>query len=159
MKKIPLTRGKETLVDDGDFEIFGVFNWYCTEHGYAARRDSEDKLHYLHRDITNASTEEVVDHINCNKLDNRRVNLRKCTQAENTWNARNKKVGKSGFIGVYTSDTGAKQGWHLKKKYAAKIHVNGKSIWLGRYATPEEAHRVYVDACNKYHGSFSKFLE
>ena len=157
MKRIELTRGKFATVDDADFEVFSAYSWHCTEHGYAARRDGEDKHHYLHRDILGVKKGEVVDHISGDKLDNRRSNLRICTQLENTWNSRNKKVGSTGFPGVCESNSGAKYGWKLKKKYATKIEVNKKLIWLGRYATDEEAHRVYVDACKKYRGEYSVY--
>lgn len=158
MRRIELTRGKFATVDDADFELFGVYSWHCTEHGYSARRDAHNKHHYLHRDILGAKKGEVVDHISGDKLDNRRSNLRICSQAENTWNNRNKKVGKTGLAGVYESDTSHKKmGWKLKKKYAARIEVNKKQIWLGRYKTAEEAHRVYVDACKKYRGEYSVY--
>ena len=157
MKRIELTRGKFATVDDADFDILGKYSWHCTEHGYAARRDSDSKHHYLHRDILNAKKGEVIDHISGDKLDNRRVNLRICSQAENTWNSHNRKSGTTGFQGVYESNPYSKRGWNLKKKYAARINVNKKQIWLGRYETAEEAYRVYVDACKKYRGEYSPY--
>lgn len=155
MCKLELTRGQFALLDEEDYEKFKKYSWHCTNHGYAARRDADNIHHYLHRDVLDAKKGDVIDHINGNKLDNRRENLRFCTQMQNSWNARHKR-GRVPFTGVHISDPYAKQGWFLKKRYAAKIKIDGKDIWLGRYETPELAHLAYRDACIKYRGDFAR---
>lgn len=155
MKRIELTRGKFATVDDADFELFGGYSWQCTKHGYARRRISDEVFSYLHREVMGAESSDVVDHINRDKLDNRKENLRFCTRGENSKNA-NRKPGAVGLCGVYINNPGGKTGKGVKK-FAARIRVNRKRVWLGRFETVEEAHRVYVDACKKYHGSFSRY--
>lgn len=156
MKKIKLTRGREALVDDEDFERLSSFNWQCTEHGYARRRVSNKVFSYMHREVMSAKSSETIDHRNSDKLDNRKENLRFCTPGQNAKNS-NRKPGATGLCGVYINNPLGKTGNGVKNKFVARIRVDMKNVWLGRYATAEEAHRVYVDACKKYHGSFSRY--
>jgi hypothetical protein len=77
----------------------------------------------------------LLDHINGDKQDNSIKNLRKVTLAQNQWNL-HREV----------------KGWSYKSgAYYARIRVNNKNIYLGRYDTPEKAHQVYLDAKQKYH--------
>lgn len=86
----------------------------------------------------------IVDHINRDKLDNRIANLRDTNCSVNGMNTmRASGKSKSGLRGVaYRAETG---------RWSAKIKVEGKCIWLGTYATPEEAHEVYMKAKATYH--------
>lgn len=86
----------------------------------------------------------LIDHINGDKSDNRIVNLRVVEADGNSQNIRKpNRRNKSGFMGVI---------WY-QNKWRAGMSLNGKSKWLGDYATPEEAHRVYLDAKRKYHAA------
>ena len=90
---------------------------------------------------------EELDHINCNRADNRLVNLREATRAENTRNARTPVRNTSGFKGV---------SFHKRMgKWQAQIQ-NGKVIFLGYYDSPEEAHQAYVMAASRFHGDFAR---
>jgi hypothetical protein len=89
-----------------------------------------------------------VDHINGNPLDNRRENLRICTQQENSWNQRKRRTNTCGFKGVYW-DKGA-------KKYQAQICKDGKRKYLGLFDCPEKAHEAYCKAAQELHGEFSR---
>jgi hypothetical protein len=90
-----------------------------------------------------------VDHINGNSLDNRIVNLREATNAENMMNCGAKKNNTSGFKGV---------SWHkVTGRWQAIIRADGKLKHLGIFATPEEAFVAYSDAAKRYHGQFSRF--
>jgi hypothetical protein len=151
MKKIKLTRNKCAIVDDDVYERLGAFSWHCTDHGYVARRSTDNTHHYLHRDIMGPEKGMVVDHINGDRLDNRRENLRIVSQRENTWNSTVAR-GAVPYRGVYIADSQAKkEGWNLKKKYAARIMFHGNYVWLGRFTTPEEARDAYEAAKEKYH--------
>jgi hypothetical protein len=103
MKKIKLTRNKYALVDNRDFKIVSQFRWHCTEHGYAARRDSTNKLIYMHRFINQTPNNLVTDHRNGNKLDNTRNNLRSCLPGQNTFNSKTSGRNKSGYRGICLS--------------------------------------------------------
>lgn len=89
MKKIKLTQGKCALVDDEDYERVNQFKWTAekcskSENYYARNRTINTKMHRLIMGIGKSSL--VVDHINHKTLDNRKQNLRVCTQAENLRN-------------------------------------------------------------------------
>lgn len=99
VRTIPLTQGKLALVDDDLYEYLCQWKWYYN-NGYALAYDKETKRAIrMHRFITTPLDSEVVDHINHNTLDNRRENLRVCTQAENCQNRsdHNESTGK-GFL-------------------------------------------------------------
>ena len=86
----------------------------------------------------------LIDHINGNKSDNRLENLRLVDESGNSQNIRKpNKRNKSGYLGVT----------FFQKKWRASITVNGKTVWLGDYSTPEEAHQVYVKAKREYHAA------
>lgn len=87
-----------------------------------------------------------IDHINGDATDNRWVNLRDVETRVNVENQRKaNKKNKTGFLGVRFVKSGK------RKPYVAKIGVHGKSIYLGGFGTPEEAHEAYIRAKRKYH--------
>jgi len=88
----------------------------------------------------------VVDHLDGNKLNNQRSNLRICTQVENGANRGKNKNNTSGFKGV--SFIG--HGRNLAKTWRANLRHNGSTENLGNYATPEEAAQAYNAAVIKY---------
>ena len=89
MKEIPLTQGKVTFVDDDIYEWVSLQVWYYGNNGYATRDHKQNKQRIsilLHRLIMNAPEDKEVDHIDGNKLNNMRSNLRICTRMENSHN-------------------------------------------------------------------------
>ena len=70
------------LVSDEDFEWLNQFEWYWF-NGYAVRFEGLRRF-AMHREIIIPNPGMVVDHKNQNRLDNRRENLRECTQSENS---------------------------------------------------------------------------
>src|SRR5690606_29717188 len=97
-KEIPLTRGKVALVDDEDFEWLSQYSWYLSNEYPASR--VEGKFTYMHRLITGAGKGEVVDHINDNKYDNTRSNLRITTNQNNIRKSKMWSSNTSGYKGV-----------------------------------------------------------
>lgn len=76
----------EFMFDLEDFEKVKQFNWYEASNGYITHKDRGKPVLQLHRFITDCPQGKVVDHMNHNKKDNRKKNLRVCTQKENANN-------------------------------------------------------------------------
>lgn len=155
MKVIQLTRGKFATVDDEDYEWLSRKNWVFLAGGYAATR-GQNPVHpekttqiYMHRLIMGLThgDKKYVDHINGDKIDNRRGNLRICTNAENMRNRGRTASNTSGYKGVYR---GRQPG-----RWRALIMVDGKTISLGQYDHPEEAYAAYCKAAAELHGEFA----
>lgn len=146
MKLIRLSKGKIAKVDDEDYEWLMQWKW-SFDGKYAQRYFCETKNMKMHRQIMDAKDGEQVDHINQDKLDNRRANLRLCTDTENKRNSPLRKDNTSGYKGVYFEKS--------KRKWHTHIAINGKIIYLGLYETAEEGARVYDDAARKYFGEFA----
>lgn len=149
--QIPLTRGLVALVDDEDAGWLSRFKWCAMPKRlafYAMRTvyGGKSKTVYMHRLILGAPQGVEVDHINMNALDNRRGNLRLCTGAENKLNRRAMALSVTGLKGVSPSRGG----------YMAMIKKDGKSHFLGRFPTPEEAHEAYRHAAAELHGEFAR---
>jgi len=150
---IELTKGFVAVIDAKDVPLVDGFNWFAnmvTNTVYAARWQSlggnKGRNIYMHREILSASGDLCVDHINCNGLDNRRVNLRFATKAQNAWNQRVSRNSKTGLKGI---------SWHTRCcVWHARIKFMGKDIHLGSFKTPEAAHAAYADACEKFRGEF-----
>lgn len=149
-KEIPLTQGKVALVDDDDFERLIVSKWCVSAQGYAIRhlRKFQFGSTMMHREILGAPKDMDVDHVNLNKLDNRRVNLRLCKMSQNIANSGKRKNNTSGYKGVSWS----KQ----NKKWYACIKVNRKTIDLGRYDNILDAVEAHDVAAKKYFGEFAR---
>jgi hypothetical protein len=90
--------------------------------------------------------ENVPDHINRNKLDNRQGNLRIITSAQNLLNRGVQKNNSTGFKGVYFDKR-----FNL---YYARIKVSGKSVHLGCRRTAQEAHELWCEEARKIRGDF-----
>jgi hypothetical protein len=101
----------------------------------------------LHRWLTTAGMKQIIDHINGNPLDNRRVNLRICTPAENARNRRAQRGSHAGYKGVH---------WHNVGKWRAVIWANGVRHDLGVFGSREEAASAYDKAALELHGEFAR---
>ena len=153
MRLISLTRNQKTKVDCENFLKFSQFKWYARRSSsgkfYAVRAiypKNKQKIVYMHRLVIKAPDGLEVDHINGDTLDNRKSNLRLCTNAENLRNQSKHRRNKSGFKGVVRNGN----------NWQAKIRVNNKTIYLGTFKTPVEAAKKYDEYVIKYHGEFAR---
>lgn len=145
MPELELTKGRKCLVDEEDHKLLAGYKWCVTSTGYVHNR----ALGRIHRAIMRAPKGSIVDHINGNKLDNRRCNLRFATKSQNNMNCHVAR-GVSEFKGVV---------WAKRKNggmWRARIVVGGKAIHLGSYKTDVEAAKAYNNAALKYFGEFAK---
>lgn len=129
MKYIKLTKGKRALVDNEDFESINKWKWHFDSTGYAVHKGN-GKV-YMHQLVNKTPKGLFTDHINRNKLDNRRKNLRTCTQSMNMFNTGKQKNNTSGHTGVV---------WYKRDKtWQAQIKLNQKLIFLGRFTNIRDA--------------------
>ena len=128
-------------MDKRDRELFTT-KLRINSKGYVV---CQEKL--LHRVIMNAKEGEVVDHINGNKLDNRRKNLRICTNSENVRFQKRHKNNTSGFKGVSWSKG--------MKKWEARIMVDRKSIVGGYFSNRLDAAKEYNRLATKFFGEYA----
>lgn len=142
MKAIELTRGMYAKVDDDDFEPLSKINWYYAKVGYACNR----RVGYMHRIVTKAPKGVFVDHINGDKLDNRRSNLRFCNRSQNAANSIKAWGNTSKYRGV---------AWKKdKKKWKAYITYSGKQIHIGYFDDEELATEARDNKARQLHQEF-----
>lgn len=156
MKEIRLTKGKSTLVDDNDYENLSGWSWFLHSGGYAVRGNYNYKTKtnvvvMMQNQIMEPCGNLWVDHINGDKLDNRRVNLRFCSHSQNAVNKIVSKDNTSGYKGV--SYRGNEK---RIKRWRAYIKQNRKQIFIGNYLTAEEAAKAYDKKAKEIYGQFAK---
>lgn len=154
VEEIPLTQGKAAIVDAVDFEWLSQWKWCAYRDGktwYARRsgrsQDGKRITVSMHREILDAHPGVEVDHRNADGLDNRRVNLRLATKAENGRNRLTPINNTSGYKGVY---------WHERhRKWYAQITVEKKRAHLGHFDSAEDAARAYDKVAKEVYGDFA----
>lgn len=154
MKTIELSQGAVATVDDEDYEWPAKYSWYLA-HGYAQRSQQFGsrtdgsrfvRTYRMHYEILKPKHPMVTDHINGNRLDNRRVNLREATRVQNTMNMKVSPRNKLGIKGVCKRDN----------RFVARIRVKRELIHLGCFKTTGEAAAAYFCAAKKYFGEFAR---
>lgn len=169
MKKISLTKGYVTLVDDADYERVAAFNWhalvtsagvYAIGRPYPPRKagrrpvgqvvEPKPPKVLLHRWLLGVGDPTVqVDHRDKDSLNNQRHNLRTSTHQQNRCNQK-KRVGTSSrYKGV--SWNARQQCWH------AKIAVYGRTRYIGSFEDEKAAALAYDRAAHSYHKEFASF--
>lgn len=150
MKKLKLTKGKFAIVDDEDYKYLNQWKWQYSSRGYAVRQkyiNGKYKEIQLHRIVNNTPDGYQTDHINQDRLDNRKLNLRNCTNQQNSFNASLRKDSFSKIRGV---------SFHkYAHKWRAHIGVLGKHMSLGYFLNIEDAKEARQKAERKYFGEFS----
>lgn len=155
VKKISLTQGQVALVDNEDYDWLNQYKWYADKRRgnfYAIRSSWKNGKHYpvyMHREILKLKRgdKRQGDHINHNILDNKRENLRICTNRQNGMNQKVHSNSTSQFKGVC---------WHkVAKKWIANITIEGKTKHIGLFGLEENAALAYNKAAKKYFGNFA----
>lgn len=152
MKEISLNKNRFVIVDDRDYENLNQFRWCVDAQGYATRAiynpdDQKSRRVLMHRVLMNTPNGYDTDHINGNKLDNRRCNLRIATRTQNIINvSKPNRHNKVGFRGVQMSKEG---------RFYSGLIVNGKRVHLGMFDTAEEASRAYQMAKSEAYKEFA----
>lgn len=172
--RIQNLRLEEESPTDVGYEDFAKAFWYDPEAGKLHRTGKSSKYsEYDHEDATGTYDadgyenvhflgrtyrihriawllhykkwpDNIIDHINGNRSDNKISNLRDATHSINAQNIKKAPAHSStGFLGATLNKRSG--------KYAAQIVIAGKKTHLGYFATPEEAHQAYLKAKRKYH--------
>jgi hypothetical protein len=149
MQYIILSNKKQVIVDDEDYEHLSRHGWHQA-NGYACRHISSipDIREYMHRAVNNTPEGFVTDHINGNKLDNRKANLRTADTSQNAMNYSKK----SGAANPY-------RGVSLHKKsglWRARVMIHKKEVLLGYFKTPEEAKQARDEGATMLFKEFAK---
>ena len=137
----------EFYFDLEDYDLIKNYTWQTSDKGYIISRKNKVLITF-HRLVMDAENSKLlVDHINHNKADNRKSNLRLVTSSQNQMNRDKSRQNTSGIRGVY---------WHKKhKKWQANLQINGKLIYLGLYSNKEDAINARKQAELKYFKEFN----
>ena len=138
--------GLKTYFDLEDYNLIKDILWKTDECGYARGYDVKTKrLVRMHKIITDTDENTVIDHINRDKLDNRKENFRYATKSENRINSKTRIDNVSGIQGVRFEEG----------KWRVRISVNGRYVHLGMFDDFEEAVKTRLKAEKKYYGEFA----
>lgn len=145
MPKVKLKEGVYAIVDEADYEELSKHKWTLKGDGYAHRGTPrpERKWILMHRQIMQPDQAMQVDHINGNRLDNRRSNLRICTHAQNRMNQAKQSRNTSGYKGVD----------RYQNKYW-RVRVRTKTV--GYFKTLTEAIEAYNVAATETFGEYAR---
>lgn len=146
--------GKNIIVDESDYDYLVQWNWGINSSGYARRThyNKNSKLQktlMMHKELTETDNTQIVDHINGNKLDNRRSNLRIVNQSVNTQRKKTKrKVYDIPYFGI---DYDPKV-----KKYFVRLIYNKIRFNFGGFEDPKTAAVLYDKAALFFYGEHSR---
>ena len=138
-----LSNGQSTYFDKNDYDIIKKYSWFGNA-GYAYTIIDDDKIVPMHYVLFN---DYFYDHVDRDKLNNRRNNLRKCNYSQNNQNHTKRKDNTSGITGVT---------FHKRSSsWEARINVGNKRITLYHGDSFEEATIARLQAEKKYYGEFA----
>lgn len=137
------------LIDAADLHLVADRSWQFDTTGYAKterRRNGARTKIYMHRLVLGAVAGQEVDHINRDRLDNRRSNLRLASRWQQSGNTGIRSNNTSGFKGVSLQRSG---------RWGAWIRIDGRSTALGTFGSPESAACAYDAAARAHFGEFA----
>ena len=139
-----LTAYGRVLIDADSLLLIGQHK-LCLRLGYPTLRLGK-QIVPLHRLVNKTPVGMSTDHINGNRLDNRKVNLRTCNHSQNQMNRGVSKANTSGHSGIC---------WDKRDgKWQASIRVNRRRTYLGLFKSKRAAVAARKAAEKKYFGEF-----
>lgn len=145
------------MVDDEDYDRLSCYHWHLSNYGYAHRsktvgkkrdKTKSNRTFAMHREVLGDIPKGMhVDHINGDKLDNCKANLRISTPSQNVFNSKAYSNNTTGVKGVCVMACG---------RFRAKIGVRGRRIELGKFKTFEEAISARRAAEVEHFGEFAR---
>ena len=147
---IRLTQGRHTIIDAEDYEVIVKREWRFNNNGYAitARTATPKAMHHF---LVTAPVGKTIDHRNRDRLDNRRANLRVCSEEENARNRRKRAGSASPYKGVSINNR--------DRVWQAKIWIDGKNVHLGNFKDDVAAAAAYNSAAMIHFGEFAVLNE
>jgi len=136
----------KTIIDEEDSEKICKYRWWLTNK-YVHGSVNNKKIR-LSRFIMNYFGYDIVDHINGDKLDNRKVNLRITTRQQNNMNKSSRKNSTSKYIGVSF--------YNKTKRWIAEIRVNDKRVYIGSFLNEEDAAKARDIATLEHFGEYGR---
>lgn len=144
-------KGEKFYFDLDDYTLIKEYCWCIDCEGYASTNlwdDDKKKSIRMHRLIISIPGKKYeIDHINNNKKDNRKCNLRIVTRSQNSMNRGLQSNNKTGVTGVTF--------YEPYDKWNSQIALNGKHINLGYFSDFEDAVKARKEAEEKYFGEYS----
>lgn len=144
-KKIPLPNEQFAIVDDDDYQRISQYKWHVMSNRNNSQAYAVTKIR-MHRMIIDAPIGVMVDHINGDTLDNRKCNLRVCTNSQNQQNT-SSRGGSSRYKGV---------SFRIKSgKWIAAFQYNGIRHYCGMWDSEEDAARAVDKKRGEVCGDFA----
>jgi hypothetical protein len=157
MKEILLSNGMSVFVDDDDYEKISIYKWRLNKDGYAVtsmKIDGKWKHVMMHRMINNTPDGMYTDHIDGNKVNNRKNNLRTCTFFGNNQNKRKQKSDNNKYKSKYKGiEVINGVGWRIR------VCANGKTMINKLFSNEIAAANAYNYYAQLYHGEFASLNE
>lgn len=143
------TKGEKFYIDKEDLNKIKPYTWSINDNGYlrANIKGKNIRMHRFILDLVDYDKNLIIDHINHNTYDNRKINLRIATSTQNTCNTSLRRNNKSGVTGV---------SWDNRcKKWEAKISIKKKYTHIGYFENFDDAVKARKEAEEKYYKEYS----